>query len=273
MRVTELEDANASLQVELEAARSKLAEVERRERTLTSENEGLKRDLEGAHSAHEAAVKDKELVRQTKQSKLWRFQDSVHKRLAELRGDIEASVSALGGQSAEFPSDASLSDFFKWFQMEIKSMPTTFVECNKNITCYALIGIFQMLAGEGCEHMSELRKLAHSYDASVLQNFPVETGCIAKRLVKNWWNVHGLPYCKRKIEEENRVSFIIYYLRASLCATYLTCFFFSSLKLMKVLEVTAPARALKRAETTCGQRLLWEGPPQLKLLVMTQRRM
>jgi hypothetical protein len=70
MRVTELEDANASLQVELEAARSKLAKVERRERTLTSENEGLKRDLEGAHSAHEAAVKDKELVRQTKQSKL-----------------------------------------------------------------------------------------------------------------------------------------------------------------------------------------------------------
>jgi hypothetical protein len=34
--------------------------------------------------------------------------------------------------------------------------------------------------------MSELRKLAHSNDASVLQNFPVETGCIAKRLVKNW---------------------------------------------------------------------------------------
>jgi hypothetical protein len=161
-------------------------------------------------------------------------------------------VSALGGQSAEFPFDASLSDFFKWFQMEIKSMPTTFMECNKNITCYALIGIFQMLAGEGCEHMSELRKLAHFYDALVLQNFPMEIGHIAKRLVKNWWNAHGLPYCMRKIEEENRVSFAIYYLRASLCKTRLTYLFFSSLKLTKALEATAPARALKRAKTARG---------------------
>jgi hypothetical protein len=70
VRVTELENANASLQAELEAARSMLAEVERCEWTLTSKNEGLKRDLEGVPSTHEAAVKDKELVRQTEQSKL-----------------------------------------------------------------------------------------------------------------------------------------------------------------------------------------------------------
>jgi hypothetical protein len=141
-RGTELEHANASLQVELEAARSKLAEVEHHERTLTSKKEGLKRDLEDACSAHEATVKDKELVRQTEQSKLWRFHDSVRKRLIELRHDTETSVSALGGRSAEFPSDASLSDFFKWFQTKTKSMPTAFVECNENITCYALIGVF-----------------------------------------------------------------------------------------------------------------------------------
>jgi hypothetical protein len=48
--------------VELETTRSKLAEVEHRERTLTSENEGLKRDLEGVCCAHEATVKNKELV-------------------------------------------------------------------------------------------------------------------------------------------------------------------------------------------------------------------
>jgi hypothetical protein len=118
-------------------------------------------------------------------------------------------VSALSGRSAEFPSDASLSDFFKWLRTEIKSMPTAFAECNENIICYALIGIFQMLAGGGCEHVLELRKLAHSYDALVLQNFPLETGRTVKRLVKNWWNVDGLPYCMRKIEKENRVSFVI----------------------------------------------------------------
>jgi regulator of replication initiation timing len=72
-RVTELEGANASLQTEIEAARSKLVEVEHHERTLTSENEGLKRDLEDARSAREAAVKDKELVWQIEQSKLQHF--------------------------------------------------------------------------------------------------------------------------------------------------------------------------------------------------------
>jgi hypothetical protein len=49
--VTGLEEGNTLLRVELEVARTKLAEVEHPERTLTSKNEGLKRDLEGAHSA------------------------------------------------------------------------------------------------------------------------------------------------------------------------------------------------------------------------------
>jgi hypothetical protein len=68
-----------------------------------------------------------------------------------------------------------------------------------------------MLAAEGCEHVPELRKLAHSYDASVLHKFPVETGRIAKRLMKNWWNAHDLPYCMHKIEEENRMSFVVHW--------------------------------------------------------------
>jgi hypothetical protein len=61
-------------------------------------------------------------------------------------------------------------------------MPTTFAECNKNITCYTLIGVFQMLAGEGCEHVPELRKLANSCNALILQNFLVQTGCVEKGL-------------------------------------------------------------------------------------------
>jgi hypothetical protein len=69
-----------------------------------------------------------------------------------------------------------MSDFFRWFQKEIKSLPTVFVECNENITYYALVGVFQMLAEEGCEHVPELKKLALSYDDSVLRDFPAETG-------------------------------------------------------------------------------------------------
>jgi hypothetical protein len=63
-----------------------------------------------------------------------------------------------------------------------------------------------MLVGEGCKHLPELRKLALSCDASVLWDFPVETGQIANKLVKNWWMKHGLPYCMQQIEEQNRVS-------------------------------------------------------------------
>jgi hypothetical protein len=161
--------------------------------------------LESARTAHDVVVKDKAEVQKTGHAKLQWFQDSVLKKLVELRRDTEASMTTLSGRSAEFPTDASLSDFFEWFRTEVTAMPTAFAECNKNITCYALIGVFQMLAREGCEHLSELKKLALSYDASVLQDFPVETGQIAKRLMKNWTK-HCLPYCMQKIEEENQAS-------------------------------------------------------------------
>jgi hypothetical protein len=125
---------------------------------------------------------------------------------------------------------------------------TAFVECNVNVTCYALVGVFQMLAREGCEHLPELRKLALSCDASVLQDFPVETGRIAKKLVKNWWTKHGLPYCMQQIEEQNRVSCSIYSLQASLCASS-DCLFLSSPELMKASEVITPTRALRQVKT------------------------
>jgi hypothetical protein len=48
------------------------------------------------------------------------------------------------------------------------AIPTAFIECNKNITCYALISVLQKLAGEGCEQLRELKKLALSCDTLVL---------------------------------------------------------------------------------------------------------
>jgi hypothetical protein len=115
-------------------------------------------------------------------------------------------VAVLGGRCAEFPADASMSDFLGWFRAEIAAMPTTFVECNENITCYALIGVHQMLVGEGCEHVLEFKRLALSCDASLIQEFPKDVGRMARKLVKHWWTNHGLPYCIQKIEEENQVS-------------------------------------------------------------------
>jgi hypothetical protein len=64
---------NALLQVELEAACSRLVEVEHRKWTLTFENEGLKRYLGVAHTAHDVVVKEKDLVQQAEQVKLQCF--------------------------------------------------------------------------------------------------------------------------------------------------------------------------------------------------------
>jgi hypothetical protein len=197
--VAELENDNAQLRAELDAARSKLAEVEGREQALTSAYEEVKKDFNDLSTAHDAVLKEKAET----DAKVQRFQDSLRKRLAELQHEMEVWVAALGGRCAEFPTNASVFDFLGWFQAEIAAMPTAFVECNKNITCYALIGVLQMLAREGCEHVLELKKLALSCDASLIQEFPTDVAWTARKLVKHWWTNHGLPYCMKKIEEEN----------------------------------------------------------------------
>jgi hypothetical protein len=95
--------------------------------------------------------------------------------------------------------------------MEVKALPTAFDECNENITCYSLIGVFKMLVGLECEHLLELKKLPLSYDVLLLHDVPNDLGRIAKKLVKNWWTNNGLPYYMQNIEQENRLSFIAMY--------------------------------------------------------------
>jgi hypothetical protein len=67
-------------------------------------------------------------------------------------------VATIGGRSIECLTNAFVFDFFEWFWAEVTAMPTALVECNENITCYGLIGVFQMLAWEGCEHLSDLKR-------------------------------------------------------------------------------------------------------------------
>jgi ABC-type Fe3+-citrate transport system substrate-binding protein len=130
------------LQVELHAAQSKVVKDEHRERALTSENGDLKKDLESMSTVHDAVVKKKAELQKTEHVKLQRFQDSVRQWLVKLRRNTEASVAMLDGSSAEFSTSTSLSDILEWFLVEVVAMPTAFVECNENITCYALIGVF-----------------------------------------------------------------------------------------------------------------------------------
>jgi hypothetical protein len=211
VRVAELEEANVQLCVELNAAQSKLLEVERIEQAMNSAYEDLKKDFDEVRSLHVVVVKEKANLEKTECEKARQFQNSLLKKLAELHRDTKASVVALEGRCVEFPADASVSDLLEQFWVEVAAMPTTFAKCNENITCYMLIGIFRMLVGEGCEHLPELKKLVLSCDASLLEDFPEDLAQIAKRLVKNWWTKHSLPFCMQKIEEENRVSVVTLY--------------------------------------------------------------
>jgi chromosome segregation ATPase len=67
--VAELEEANAQLLAELNAARSRLAEVEHHEQTLTSDYEGLHRDFDDLRTSHDAIVKEKADLEKTKHEK------------------------------------------------------------------------------------------------------------------------------------------------------------------------------------------------------------
>jgi chromosome segregation ATPase len=72
-RVAELEEANAQLLVELNTARSRVAEVEHREHALTSDYEGLRRDFDDLHTSHDIVVKEKADLEKTKREKVQRF--------------------------------------------------------------------------------------------------------------------------------------------------------------------------------------------------------
>jgi hypothetical protein len=147
---------------------------------MTSTYEDLKKDFDHLRSSHAAMVKEKANLEKREHEKEQRFQNSLRKELAELWWFAEASVATLRGRRVEFPANASVSNLLEWFQVHVVAMPTAFTECNNNITCLALIGIFKMLVGEGCEHLPELKKLALSYNASLLQDFPKDLGRITK---------------------------------------------------------------------------------------------
>jgi hypothetical protein len=72
-RIKELEGVNSQLRAELDAARLKLVEVEGRKQALTSENKGLKKDLQDARTAHDEVVKDRAEALKNKCAKLQRF--------------------------------------------------------------------------------------------------------------------------------------------------------------------------------------------------------
>jgi hypothetical protein len=99
----------------------------------------------------------------------------------------------------------------------------------------------------------------------------METGQIPKRLMKNWWTKHGLPYFMQKIKEENWVSSSTLSLGADLRVSMSNYLFLTSLKLMKISEVVMAVRVLRLLVMVHKQRFLREGPPLLGRLGITSR--
>jgi hypothetical protein len=194
--VAELEKANTQLHTELAATYTKVMEVKRRERALTSDCGSLRSDFGDLQTAHAALVKEKANLGKVDHDKAQQFHNLLCKKLASLRYDMEESIASLRGWCLDFPAtNATIYDMLEWFRMEVQALPTSFIESNENITCFVVAGVLKMLAGVECGHLPELKKFALSCDASLLHDVPDDLDKIAGKLVRNWWNKHALSYC------------------------------------------------------------------------------
>jgi hypothetical protein len=110
-----------------------------------------------------------------------------------------------------------------------------------------------------------------SCDASLLQDFPAETGRIAKKLVKNWWTKHGLPYCMQNIKEENWVSSATLFLWVDKRISLSNYLILASPRLMKIQEAVMATRVSTLPVMAHKRKFLCEGPLLLRQLGMTLR--
>jgi hypothetical protein len=88
---------------------------------------------------------------------------------------------------------STIGDIIRWFEGEVKLLPATFTKANKNVACYAIAGVLQMLQGASCKHLPELHSLAACNNVSLLDDIPPEVSKITSRLVRKLWSEHGLP--------------------------------------------------------------------------------
>jgi hypothetical protein len=206
---TELEEANTQLWAELAVANAKVAEVKHCEMALIFNYGYLRNNFNDFEAAHATLGKEKENVGKTECEKAQWFHNLLHKK-ASWSPSWYGKICCHTKRAMFWVSRYRRYhwDMLDWFRMEVQALPTTFTESNEDVTCYAVAGILRMLAGVECGHLSELQRLAISYDALLLHDVLEDHGRIAGRLVRNWWTQHGLPYCMQRVEEDNRVSFV-----------------------------------------------------------------
>jgi hypothetical protein len=86
-----------------------VAEVECRDRSLTSYYDGLRRDFDDLQTSHALVVKDRANLENVERAKVQWFHNQLRKKLAELWHDMEESIATLGGDAWIFPLPMPLS--------------------------------------------------------------------------------------------------------------------------------------------------------------------
>jgi hypothetical protein len=130
-----------------------------------------------------------------------------HKKLHNFRFALEKAVNEFGASCLPYPGKGStISEIIRWFDEEIKVLPTTFVKVNKIFVCYVIVCILWMLYDSDCEHMEGLQSIMASCDASILEDLPPELTKLMGRIVKKWWSEHGLPDGANHLRKEPKVS-------------------------------------------------------------------
>jgi hypothetical protein len=129
-----------------------------------------------------------------------------------------------------------------------------------------------MLAGEGCEHLPQLKELALSYDASVLQDFPSDIGRIAKKaceeLVDQAWSI--ILYAEDQRREPGELHYILFLVQKRISLSFGS--FLCSQKTVKFSRVTMPMRMLTLQVMTRKQKHVLEELPLLGRLRITLKR-
>jgi hypothetical protein len=111
-------------------------------------------------------------------------------RLRDLRYELEGE---LGAQCLPYPEKGTpIGDVVTWFEGEVKSLPGTFVQANKNFVAFAIAGVLRMLQESGCDHLPRLNPLVSSSHASLLDDIPTKVEKLVGRLMCRWWSEHGL---------------------------------------------------------------------------------
>jgi hypothetical protein len=94
-----------------------------------------------------------------------------------------------------------VEEMIDWVVSEVKVVLDTVWRLNDNFTILGIEGVLSMLNGKGVQELGQLRDLAGSSDASILQQVREDVHKLAGRIKRRWWKPHGLPKALHRQEE------------------------------------------------------------------------